>query len=473
MPAHASGQPPAVQVGLEPALNALNSIALLTADLDRSLLDPWVAHTAAGLTPQQREINGWLFQDLGAGLIDATSWPSFEDYLHDLATADPTALRDRILACSTSPSRHVLITWLAPGSRSAAASAHTKRGSSLHDLPAKLRALLNDPPAFQDVLVTHLQTLWATMLAQEWSARADMLSQQAQRLEPHAFALDTATSTIEGALGRPLPTQTSLSDVTTILFVPALHNGRYVSLWQHDRVVRVLVGAGALGMRSQPQIGRGEVLARLRALTDDARLDILALLTQQGELSAQEIISRLGLSQSMASRHLKLLHSTGYILERRGNGANKSYRVAPHNLDRTFQALEQSLAGASADQMQRPSSNDGIQRFLDRAGRVMAWPTKQRDKQLVLEYLGGKFEPERSYTEREVNDLLNQWHTFGDHVTLRRALYEYAIINRERDGSRYWTAKNATATPPRQTVELRSKTGDTVGQDPAGDCHPD
>jgi predicted transcriptional regulator len=303
------------------------------------------------------------------------------------------------------------------------------------------------------------------------------MTQESQRLEPYAVARDTAISTIESALGSPLPQfdPTRLRDVTTILFVPAIHNGGYVSLWQHDTVVRVLIGPGAFETRSQAQatIGRGEVLARLRTLTDDARLEILALLTQQGELSAQEIISHIGLSQSMASRHLKLLHSTGYILERRGNGANKSYRVAPQNLERTFQAVEQLLTGASSDHAPQPASNDGMQRFLDRAGRVMVWPNKQRDKQLVLEYLGGKFEPDRSYTEREVNDLLNQWHTFGDPVTLRRALYEYAILNRERDGSRYWTTSDAAAIPPRQTVELRAKTEDTVRDYPAGDRYPD
>lgn len=468
-----SAQPVPVQVALQPALSALNSMALLSAPLNHSLLDPWVAHTAASLTPQQREINGWLFQYLGTGLTDATTWPAFEDYLHDLASADSTALRDRIVARSTPPLRHALITWLAPGSHSLAAAVQTKGSAALHDLPAKLRTLLNDPPAFQDVIVTHLQTVWETMLARESPAWADRLPQELRRLESYVVAKDTVISTIESTLRYPLPQldPTRLAHVTTLLFVPAIHNGRYVSLWQHDTVVRGLIGPGALGTRSlaQATIGRGEVLARLRTLSDDTRLEILALLTQQGELSAQEIISRLGLSQSMASRHLKLLHSTGYILERRANGANKSYRVAPQNLERTFRAVEQVLTGASANDIPQPASHDGMQRFLDRDGRVMLWPNKQRDKQLVLNYLGGKFEANRSYTEREVNDLLNQWHTFGDPVTLRRALYEYAILNRERDGSRYWTTSDAAATPPRQAVELRAKSEATVREEPAAD----
>ncbi len=53
-------------------------------------------------------------------------------------------------------------------------------------------------------------------------------------------------------------------------------------------------------------------------------------------------------------------------------------------------------------------------------------------------WLADRFEPGVKYTEREVNALLNQWHTFGDPVTLRRELYDDRRIDRTRDGARYW-----------------------------------
>jgi hypothetical protein len=65
-------------------------------------------------------------------------------------------------------------------------------------------------------------------------------------------------------------------------------------------------------------------------------------------------------------------------------------------------------------------------------------PAKQRDKLLILEYLAAFFEQERSYTEKEVNELLILHSTFKDSAALRRALYEYRFMNRTRDGSQYW-----------------------------------
>lgn len=65
-------------------------------------------------------------------------------------------------------------------------------------------------------------------------------------------------------------------------------------------------------------------------------------------------------------------------------------------------------------------------------------PAKQRKKQLVLSYLAEKFEVEKLYSEREVNALLKEWHTFEDPATLRRELYDRRFLNRTPDGSAYW-----------------------------------
>ena len=79
-----------------------------------------------------------------------------------------------------------------------------------------------------------------------------------------------------------------------------------------------------------------------------------------------------------------------------------------------------------------------IKNFLDESGRLKVFPAKRGKKLLALAYLAEKFEPGRTYTEREVNDLLNQWHTFGDPATLRRELYNNRFLDREPSGSAYW-----------------------------------
>lgn len=79
-----------------------------------------------------------------------------------------------------------------------------------------------------------------------------------------------------------------------------------------------------------------------------------------------------------------------------------------------------------------------ISRFLDEQGRITQLVRKQDVRFALLSYLAEKFEPNRDYTEREVNAVCEQWHTFGDLFILRRELVENKLLDRERDGSRYW-----------------------------------
>jgi hypothetical protein len=133
----------------------------------------------------------------------------------------------------------------------------------------------------------------------------------------------------------------------------------------------------------------------------------------------------------------------GYLYERRGEGASKTYRLSSFYFERTTRALKQLLSGA--DTLTRPqeahdeTQPQELRRFLDSSGRLTMWPpAKQRDKLLILEYLAAFFEQERSYSEKEVNELLMRHSTFKDSAALRRALYEYRFMNRTRDGSIYW-----------------------------------
>lgn len=79
-----------------------------------------------------------------------------------------------------------------------------------------------------------------------------------------------------------------------------------------------------------------------------------------------------------------------------------------------------------------------LKNFLDEENRLKAFPSKRKLQLCAVSYLAEKFEPGRIYTEGEVNDLLNQWHTFRDPETLRRELFQNHYLDRRRDGSAYW-----------------------------------
>lgn len=77
---------------------------------------------------------------------------------------------------------------------------------------------------------------------------------------------------------------------------------------------------------------------------------------------------------------------------------------------------------------------------LDAEGRATRWPTKHKEKELLLDFLASKFQPNQDYSEIEVNAILKRWHTFSDWALLRRELVVTQRLNRTSDCQRYWKA---------------------------------
>ncbi len=87
------------------------------------------------------------------------------------------------------------------------------------------------------------------------------------------------------------------------------------------------------------------------------------------------------------------------------------------------------------------SMANNIERLLDGSGKVKQWPSKQNMKEAICEYLATKFAWDVQYTEKQVNELLMDWHTFNDYFLLRRTLVERGYLCRKKDGSQYWKSE--------------------------------
>lgn len=81
---------------------------------------------------------------------------------------------------------------------------------------------------------------------------------------------------------------------------------------------------------------------------------------------------------------------------------------------------------------------DILKRFIDEEGKIKQLPVKMEAKIIVLEYLAEKFETNRDYKEKEVNAIIDCWHTFGDYFVLRRELIDNDLLRRTSNGARYW-----------------------------------
>jgi hypothetical protein len=83
-----------------------------------------------------------------------------------------------------------------------------------------------------------------------------------------------------------------------------------------------------------------------------------------------------------------------------------------------------------------PLARKALEQF-DTRGRLVRWPNKFSVQKLAMWVLWTRFEARRLYTESEVNAILKDAQTYGDHVTLRRELINHQLMARKSDCSEY------------------------------------
>jgi hypothetical protein len=76
--------------------------------------------------------------------------------------------------------------------------------------------------------------------------------------------------------------------------------------------------------------------------------------------------------------------------------------------------------------------------LIDGNGVVTRWPRREQERRAVLDHLAAKFEECRTYEEREVNEILRRFHSFGDWALLRREPFERRKLDRDARSGRYW-----------------------------------
>jgi len=329
-------------------------------------LDEWITRTAAALTPEQRHNNDLVTFGLYFAIFPDRSWPSFPAYINHLARLDPTILRDRIFnaysqVCKkddehcTIPdpaSDHATVDT-APLLASVDAFLDFLRErfppeNVIPEIESEAHRYLNDPPAMQSLIVSHLRNMWDEILAPEWYRVMPMLQASVEAFQQLNLGSMSKSEATQLILDHELDEykQRELEKVERLIFVPSAHLGPYIGQYKFGNTLWVLFGARIpAGVQVHaPDLSRNEILIRLGALADDTRLRILKLVAEEGEQSSQDIMTRLDLSQSATSRHLKQLHATGYLDARRCNGA-KCFKLNPSRVENTLRALSLFLLG--------------------------------------------------------------------------------------------------------------------------------
>lgn len=98
-----------------------------------------------------------------------------------------------------------------------------------------------------------------------------------------------------------------------------------------------------------------------------------------------------------------------------------------------------------------------LRAFFD-GKRLRSIPAKRKARVVVLLELLRRFEPGRTYAEREVNDLLRASH--DDVASLRRELVDYRYL--ERADGRYWVTNRDPVRDANETQEVPAGEADLL-----------
>jgi DNA-binding transcriptional ArsR family regulator len=340
-----------------PAYNVVSSLILLNERLPG--FAEWVSQTAEALPQDLLETN-MLVASSATTFLEGQSWPSFPAFVDHLETLDAYEMRDREMRAILKNAA----SYLEDGDQALPTAQDLLADESRYltfieevysckDHPyneahsRREYAYLIDPPARKALMISHLRKMWDEILAKEWEHHVPMLQACVEAFE----SLDTRGMSPEGIIqhvvDRQIPDEWEglFEALKEVILIPSPHIGPYLlMISQTDTTARIIFGARMpKGAKVQsPALNRTELIARMSALANDTRLSILHLLSQEDELGSQDIMNRLDLSQSAASRHLQHLKATGYIVERT-RGAAKYYRLNPDRIDDMFQALKEFL----------------------------------------------------------------------------------------------------------------------------------
>lgn len=346
-----------VAFSLNPVQNAIADLVMLTTT-DTSGFADWVTDTAAAMPDELLEITQKIVQFVWH-FVDDHQYSSFPEWLDQIASRDPHEIRDEALDELLSHARSALGDLSADIPDATQVLENQEAYDKLMELIYQAKGkpftegccdqeydFFQDPASHQKLVVDHLGAMWEKYLEPEWERNITMLQESISAFEKVDFSGKSLEEILRLVADREIPEKWEgmLSDIEQVLFVPSPHIGPYLIAAFRAHRMQVIFGARVprgTGVPS-PALSRSELITRLNALADDTRLRILDLLAKKGEAGAQEIIAELSLSQSAASRHLRQLTATGYLVEQRREGG-KYYLLNQNRIDDAFNDLKEFL----------------------------------------------------------------------------------------------------------------------------------
>ena len=171
------------------------------------------------------------------------------------------------------------------------------------------------------------------------------------------------------------------------------------------------------------------LLRFFKALANKSRLKIVGILANR-ECSVSDLADLLDLRESTVSHHLAMLRELGLVrLQAEGNThiywLNQEALIQMNKDLFSTESLSTLVQGVDEQ-----SWEDKVLSTFVIDDRLTQIPARFKKRQVILRWLADKFEFDRRYTEREVNEIIQRHHP--DYASLRRYMIESKLMQREK-----------------------------------------
>ncbi len=174
-----------------------------------------------------------------------------------------------------------------------------------------------------------------------------------------------------------------------------------------------------------------ELLDFVKAMADADRLRIIGVLARRPAKNSV-IAEHLNMPLRDVVDHLAFLKHLGVI-----NQKDDLYEL---NTDKVETLAREQLREKRPEYAPAPDLDEKSRKVLvsclEPDGTIKRLPSQPGQLKVILNYLVQTFTPGVDYTEKEVNTIIRRFHV--DVSGLRRDLVDAGLLDRERDGSRYW-----------------------------------
>lgn len=165
-----------------------------------------------------------------------------------------------------------------------------------------------------------------------------------------------------------------------------------------------------------------------KVLANENRLKLIGILSQT-ECSVEDLAARLHLKEPTVSHHLGKLKELD-LVEMRSLGNTHLYKLNANTLSGLNKSLftPQQMANWTKDIPAEAWSEKVLKSYVN-GDRLTEIPASRKKRLVILKWLVAKFDLGRTYTEKEVNEIIKRHHP--DSATLRREFIGYKLMKRD------------------------------------------